>query len=188
VEAAISAAIKPGFLRLDLAKRTTQAMECAYGPEQPGNPDSKLACVCARSRLPPPSPEKVAGLLLTAKKFTNASDVSKVAQLYATFFDSITQAESLVFRGLKWGSMDVAELCSVLPRFTRLTLLDLSQNMVGTEGGKALAEILKVNGSLTSIDLSHNVMGSEGAKALAPAIAANGSLTSLDMRRNEILQ
>ena len=86
VEAAISAAIKPGFLRLDLAKRTEQAMACAYGPDEPGNPDYKLACVCARRRPPPPSPERVRRLLQTEKRFTSSSDVSKVADLYATFF------------------------------------------------------------------------------------------------------
>ena len=122
VEAAISAAIKPGFQRLDLAKRTTLTLEWAYGPEQPGNPDVKLACVCARSRLPPPSPERVEELLRTQKKFTNASDVSTVAKLYATFFASVVQVDALDFKGLAWGPDDAAQLCQVLPRFHVTTL------------------------------------------------------------------
>ena len=128
VEAAISAAIKPGFQRLDLALRTNQAMECAYGPEKPGNPDYKLACVCARKRLPPPSPEMVAALLQTEKKFTNSADIGQVAALYAAFFAKVTSVRSLDFRGLGWEDAEAIALAAVLPRFGALTSLDVSEN------------------------------------------------------------
>ena len=150
VEAAISATIKPGFQRLDLALRTEQAMGCAYGPEKPVNPDYMLACVCARKRLPPPTPEKVAHLLHTEKRFTNSADVGQVAALYAAFFAKVTSVRSLVFRGLGWEAPEGIELAAALPRFDALTSLDLSQNNLGPNGAKALAPAL-VSGALTNL-------------------------------------
>ena len=101
-------------------------MACAYGPDEPGSPDAMLACVCARRRPPPPSPETVRRLLQTEKRFTNSSDVSKVADLYATFFGKVTYVDELVFKGLEWGDADVVELCEVLPRFAAVRTLDLA--------------------------------------------------------------
>jgi hypothetical protein len=186
VEAAISAAIKPGFLRLDLAKRTKEAMACAYGPDQPGTPDWMLACVCARHRPPPPSPETVRRLLQTEKRFTNSSDVSKVADLYATFFGKVTNVDALVFQGLEWGDADVVELCEVLPRFAAVRMLDLSENKIGPEGASALGEALKVNAVLTSVDLRANSIGDDGAMAIAEVLKVNAVMTELELGGNEI--
>jgi hypothetical protein len=184
VEAAISAAIKPGFLRLDLAKRTEQAMACAYGPDEPGSPDSMLACVCARRRPPPPSPETVRRLLTDEKRFTNSSDVSKVADLYATFFGKVTYVDELVFKGLEWGDADVVVLCEVLPRFAALRTLDLTGNKIGPEGASALGEALKVNTVLTFLGLWLNNIGDEGAEAIAEALKVNATLTKLNLECN----
>jgi Ran GTPase-activating protein (RanGAP) involved in mRNA processing and transport len=187
VEAAISAAIKPGFLRLDLAKRTDRAMACAYGPGVPWDKaDNMLACVCARRRPPPPSPETVRRLLQTEKRFTNSSDVSKVADLYATFFGKVTNVGELKFEGLEWGDADVVELCEVLPRFAVLRTLDLSINKIGPEGASALGEALKVNAVLTTLRLDVNKIGAEGAIAIAEALKVNAVLTSLDLVGNNI--
>ncbi|KOO22263.1 hypothetical protein Ctob_003994 [Chrysochromulina tobinii] len=194
VEAAISAAIKPGFLRLDLAKRTERAMACAYGPGEPYEDDaSMLARVCARRRPPPPSPETVRRLLQTEKRFTNSSDVSKVADLYATFFGKVTNVGELKFEGLEWGDADVVELCEVLPRFAALRTLDLSRNKIGPEGASALGEALKVNAVVTTLDLgwnkigdSWNSIGDNGAKAIAEALKVNAVLTKLKLLGNNI--
>jgi Ran GTPase-activating protein (RanGAP) involved in mRNA processing and transport len=191
VEAAISAAIKPGFLRLDLAKRTEEAMACAYGPEEPRGlhpvtNNFKLACVCARRRPPPPSPETVRCLLQTEKRFTNSSDVSKVADLYAAFFGRVTNVDALVFKGLEWGDADVVKLCEVLPRFAAVRTLDLSSNKIGPEGASALGEALKVNAVLTFLHLAGNHIGDEGAKAIANALKVNAVLTTLFLNDNNI--
>jgi hypothetical protein len=185
VEAAISAAIKPGFLRLDLAKRTKLAMACAYGPDLPGDPDEMLACVCARRRPPPPSPETVRRLLQTEKRFTNSSDVSKVADLYATFFGKVTNVDALVFQGLEWDDADVVELCEVLPRFAAVRTLDLSENKIGPKGASALGEALKVNAVMTTLDLFNNNIGPEGAIAIAEALKVNAVLTTLNLGYNK---
>jgi hypothetical protein len=180
VEAAISAAIKPGFLRLDLAKRTERAMACAYGPGEPWDKaDDLLARVCARRRPPPPSPETVRRLLQTEKRFTNSSDVSKVADLYATFFGKVTNVRELKFEGLEWGDADVVELCEVLPRFAALRTLDLSGNKIGPHGASALGEVLKVNAVVTTLFLNCNNIKDEGAKAIAEALKVNAVLKNL---------
>jgi hypothetical protein len=187
VEAAISAAIKPGFLRLDLAKRTERAMACAYGPGEPWDKaDDLLARVCARRRPPPPSPETVRRLLQTEKRFTNSSDVSKVADLYATFFGKVTNVDALVFQGLEWGDADVVELCEVLPRFAAVRTLDLSRNKIGPEGTSALGEALKVNAVLTCLVLEHNNIGDEGAKAIAEALKVNAVLKNCNLLKNSL--
>ena len=188
VEAAISAAIKPGFLRLDLAKRTERAMACSYGSGiwwEDG--DDRLARVCARRRPPPPTPETVRHLLQTEKRFTNSSDVSKVADLYAAFFGKVTTVDALAFQQLEWGDADVVELCEVLPRFAALRTLKLSSNKIGPEGAKAIAEALKSGTAvLTRLDMDHNNIGVEGAKAIAEALKINAVLTRLDLDHNNI--
>ena len=196
VEAAMSAAIKPGFLRLDLAKRTERAMAYAYGPGKPwDSAENMLARVCARRRPPPPSPETVRHLLQTEKHFTNLSDVSKVADLYATFFGMVTNVGELRFQGLEWGDTDVVELCEVLPRFAALRTLDLSENKIGPEGASALGEALKVNTVVTTLILwgnkiggEGNKIGGEGAKAIAEALKVNAVLTSLDVGHNNFTE
>ena len=185
VEAAISAAIKPGFLRLDLAKRTERAMACTYGPGKLwDDADDMLARVCARRRRPPPSPETVRRLLQTEKRFTNSSDVSKVADLYATFFGKVTYVDELVFKGLEWGDADVVVLCEVLPRFAAVRTLDLTGNKIGPEGASALGEALKVNTVLTFLGLWLNNIGDEGAEAIAEALKVNATLTKLNLEGN----
>jgi Ran GTPase-activating protein (RanGAP) involved in mRNA processing and transport len=65
-----------------------------------------------------------------------------------------------------------------------LTSLDLYRNNFGPEGGKALAEALRVNTVLTTLDLSQNRIGPVGAKALAEALRVNAMLTNLSVAFN----
>ena len=120
VEAAISAAVKEGGCRLDLGKRTEEAMDFAYTHD--GNRlDTKLTAVCAGRRPPPLPPSEVARLLETEKTFTNSSDTGVVASLYRTFFEIIAGAtERLAFRELHWGDAEAAQLAVVLPEFGQL--------------------------------------------------------------------
>ena len=69
VEAAISAGLKVGTRRLDLAKRTDRAMEFAYGGSWP--PEYMLEGVCAAARPPPLLPDEVRRRLEHEKKFTS---------------------------------------------------------------------------------------------------------------------
>ena len=55
------------------------------------------------------------------------------------------------------------------------TKIDLENNKVDDEGGKAIGEALKVNTSLTKIYLPYNEIGDEGAKAIEEALQVNAS-------------
>jgi hypothetical protein len=198
VEAAISAAIKPGFLRLDLAKRTEQAMACAYGPnvkDRHGSGRKMLACVCARvcalRRPPPPPPETVRHLLQTEKRFTNSSDVSKVGDMYETFFNKVIKVDELKFQGLEWDDAKVENLCEVLPRFAALRTLDLSNNYkIGPEGAKAISRCLQSGMAvLTELLLSHNNIRAKGAMSIAGALSSGKAvLTSLYVGYNNLTE
>ena len=121
VEAAISAGLKVGIRRLDLAKRTDNAIGHAYGSDW--NPDYMLENVCAAARLPPLLPDEVRRRL-DEKKFTSKADMEVVDRLYRLFFDGAADsATQLDFSGLDWGEAEVQQLKEVLPRFTRLKVL-----------------------------------------------------------------
>ena len=143
VEAAISAGLKVGKRRLDLAKRTDQAMGHAYGGSK-WNPDYTLEGVCAVARPPPLLPDEVRRRLEYEKKFTAKADVGVVDGLYRDFFggaaDSATQLD---FSGLGWGEAEAKQLEVVLPHFTQLKTLNLSSNKLGAAGASAIASLLK---------------------------------------------
>ena len=52
-------------------------------------------------------------------------------------------------------------------------MLYMSNNNIGVEGAKAIAEALKVNKSITELYLWNNNIGDEGAKAIAEALKVN---------------
>ena len=142
VEAAISAGLKVGKRRLDLAKRTDRAMEWAYG----GGwiQEAMLEGVCAAARPPPLLPDEVRRRLQHEKQFTSKADVGVVDGLYRAFFDgAAASAVQLDFSGLSWGEKEAQQLKEVLPRFTRLKALDLSRNALGAARASAIASLLK---------------------------------------------
>ena len=55
----------------------------------------------------------------------------------------------------------------------------LSGNDLGAEGGKAIAEALKVNTSIAIINLYRSDLGAEGGKAIAAALKVNTSITNI---------
>ena len=150
VEAAISAGLKRGTRRLDLAKRTKRAMH-AYGSRW-WAPEAMLERVCAAARLPPLLPDEVRRRLEHEKTFTSKADVTVVNQLYRGFFEGATRfATRLDFGALAWGDEQAAQLADVLPSFTALTALDLSKNKLGSAVAAAIAKY--VSGS-SGIDLA----------------------------------
>ncbi len=67
-----------------------------------------------------------------------------------------------------------------------LTNLDLTEQEIGAEGAKDLAEALKVNKTLTNLDLYNNQIGAEVAKAFAGTLEVNKTLTNLNLGSNQI--
>lgn len=56
---------------------------------------------------------------------------------------------------------------------TKITLFDLSNNLIADEGAKVLAEMLKTNKTITTLNLSYNKIGAEGENALVQAMKDN---------------
>ena len=84
------------------------------------------------------------GVASHEKKFTSKADVDVVDGLYRAFFDGAADsATQLNFSGLDWGEAEARQLKEVLPRFTRLKALDLSNNKLGAAGASAIASLLK---------------------------------------------
>eukprot|EP00434_Breviolum_minutum_P029065 symbB.v1.2.025710.t2/scaffold2513.1/size77311/3 len=67
-----------------------------------------------------------------------------------------------------------------------LTHVDLSNNLIGTEGLKALVEALKINKAVTQINLSNNNLGPEVAKVLAEVLDANATVMRIELQTNFI--
>jgi hypothetical protein len=152
VESSISAGVKLGSRRLNLGLRTYKALGHAYGGSG-WVPDYRLDAVCAARRPVPLSPESVAELLHSgAKKFTNAADVEVVAELYRDFFGSVASTvPRLDFSGLQWTDEEAAGLGRLLPRYSALTSVDLSENCVGAAGAAAIASVLRSSTSVTQV-------------------------------------
>ena len=143
-ESVVSATIKVGGRRLDLAKRTELAMGLSYGRED-RYAFHRLDSVCASHRLPPPLPETIRHQLVHEKHFNYGSDASNVAEIYRRFFVGVTTTtRHLDFSELNWGVTEAIELITCLPRFVALTDLDIRGNdaIVGDAAQRLAAAVL----------------------------------------------
>ena len=123
-------------------------------------------------------------MLMTTKKFTSKADVTVVDRLYSEFFEGVTQfAEHLDFSSLQWGDDEAGKLAHVLPRFSRLTMLDLANNRVGAQGATALGQYLKTQTDaavLSNLSVAGNTsISGEAAQQLATAALSSKSLQVL---------
>ena len=179
VEAAMSAAIKVGLNRLDLSQRTGVAMATCYSTT--GVAMACLDRVCAKQRLPPPTPEQVDHNLQIVKVFTNRADIDAVSTLYQTYFNDVTRdLKHLDVSRLGWGWKEVESLCSdFIPCCASLMSINLSQNELCSETAKHIAKVICVSASLANINLRRNELGDEGTKHIAEGIAVSASLTYL---------
>ena len=174
IRCAISAAISTAGKRLDLGKRTEEAMRGGYG---------NLMRVCTAARLPPLPPEEVRRRLQHEKTFTQgAADVDAVDKLYRTFFEFVAgHAKDLHFVDLGWGEAEARQLAAVLPRFAALTSLDVSDNEeLGEQGVTAICDALQSNKEtkLVSLNVSETGIGPAGAKAV---VAMAAVVTAVEM-------
>ena len=69
-----------------------------------------------------------------------------------------------------------------------LTEIDLTNNEIGDEGVKLLADILRRNPNITTLNLSLNNIGDEGLSTLAEVLATNSPLQNLNLSFNEITE
>ena len=69
---------------------------------------------------------------------------------------------------------------------SKLSCLNLTSTMLGSQGATALARVLKHNHSLKTLILANNNLGSKGIKTIAPALEQNPHLEVLDVSCNKI--
>jgi hypothetical protein len=88
------------------------------------------------------------------------------------------------------GQVDVCAIVVIFPHLEVvsrvLTSVDLGVNSIGTEGGIALADALKVNVALTNLNLRNNKLDVEAGKALAEALPVNTVLANLSVAYSDI--
>ena len=103
---------------------------------------------------------------------------------YANFVTKLDLASRHIIDDTKAG---IKELFKGL-KSTNITKLDLTDNGIGDAGTKALADVIKQEGSkITDLYLNNNGIGDAGTKALADAIKQEGSkITVLHINNNEI--
>lgn len=70
--------------------------------------------------------------------------------------------------------------------FLSLAEVDLSDNKLGDEGAKAIADMLKENGSLVLLKLSGNNFTDRSAEHISPALITNTKLQHLDLSHNAL--
>lgn len=56
--------------------------------------------------------------------------------------------------------------------------INLTNNKIGDDGAKAIAEMLKINKTLALVNLSYNGIGFEGAKAIVESLLNNKVITN----------
>ncbi|XP_074662310.1 dynein regulatory complex subunit 5-like [Tubulanus polymorphus] len=67
-----------------------------------------------------------------------------------------------------------------------LVELDLSHNMIGDRGARAIGKFLNNRSKLVKLDISDNQIRAQGAQAIAHALMKNTTLTSLNVRLNRL--
>ncbi|RIB06810.1 hypothetical protein C2G38_2216148 [Gigaspora rosea] len=86
----------------------------------------------------------------------------------------------------KWLSKERIETSRELENTVKYSLIEISNQIFGIEGGKLLAKFLCKNTTLTSLNLCNNNLGSEEGKTLADVLCKNTILTSLNLVWNNL--
>ena len=109
----------------------------------------------------------------------------KVAKALAKLIQTNSTLTSLAFSG-SWidntTAKCFAEAIQTNPK-TKITIIDLSCNLIDDQGAEALAEMLKTNTTITTLHLDWNEISAEGHKAIHQAIKGNHSskITKLEL-------
>ena len=146
LERTLSSACNSGT-RLDLSRRTADALRKAYGGED-WSSDERLDTVCAATRLPPCTPEAFASEIDSLADVPE-QDRSLVLELQRAAFGSVsTKLERLEFGAQGWRLAEMRTLCDAAPRLSSLRSLNLSANpqSLVKPGAAVLSEALKGEG------------------------------------------
>ena len=82
--------------------------------------------------------------------------------------------------------VNIGRMVLAIKGMQSLKLLNLSKNMIGTDGCRQLALALASNKTITELVLQHNLISPVGAARIAQALQEGSALTVLDLQGNRI--
>jgi hypothetical protein len=104
-----------------------------------------------------------------------------------TMRTAVEKADAVVQAGVQFpDGRGLLEMFMGLNAWCKVTVLRLKDCSLGEGGGRALADILRVNTTLAKLELGWNRLGKGGGRALAETLCRrlNTTLTSLDLSGN----
>mmetsp|Transcript_14565 Transcript_14565/g.41740 ORF Transcript_14565/g.41740 Transcript_14565/m.41740 type:complete len:802 (-) Transcript_14565:92-2497(-) len=143
---------------------------------------------CAAKRPAPADPESFYQTLLT-KRFSHASDRALVEEKYQEAFQAVLiEATRLYYSTLGWNDGEIVKLSVSLPRCSRLTALELSDNRITPDGFGSLCHCLPQLPALSRLALDKNLLRNRGAELLSHVLPRCFTLEWMDLRQNQIIK
>ncbi|CAI2364873.1 unnamed protein product [Moneuplotes crassus] len=93
---------------------------------------------------------------------------------------------NLALEGNRFGDKNIHDLCEAVLSRPILKVLNLSQNMITSKGGKSLAELIRYSDSIEELYLRWNFIRPRGGVEIIEALKENKSLITLEMSFNPL--
>jgi Leucine Rich repeat len=84
------------------------------------------------------------------------------------------------------GKDGVTQLCTILPEFTNLKILQLSENELGPEGMKMIGPAMQKISTIRKLSITKNALKGQGGKFLASALKEMKEIQALDLSGNKL--
>lgn len=94
--------------------------------------------------------------------------------------------EKVDLAGWFLGPITACEIASRLFSSSNIVRLFFANNLLGNEGGKAIAEGLEQNSSVKELDLSGNLLGQSATSSIGEMLTKNKTLKKLNLSRNDL--
>lgn len=123
----------------------------------------------------------------------NAEKVSRIMNIQegrANPFEYFKQHrfdEKVDLAGWFLGPITACEIASRLFSSSNIVCLFLANNLIGNEGGKAVAKGLEQNFSVKELDLSGNLLGQSATSSIGEMLHKNKTLEKLSLSRNDLM-
>lgn len=120
------------------------------------------------------------------KVLPTAMDVRNGKSNPFEFFKQHRFEEEVDLNGWFLGPITAFEISSELFSSSSIVRLFLANNLLGNEGGKAIAKGLEGNFSVRELDLSENMLGQNAISSIAEMLTKNQTLEKLNLSRNNL--
>lgn len=126
---------------------------------------------------------------IVRKNVEKVSRVMNIQEGRANPFEYFRQHrfdEKVDLAGWFLGPITACEIGSRLFSSSNIVHLFLANNLLGNEGGKAIAEGLEQNSSVKELDLSGNLLGQSATSSIGEMLQKNKTLEKLNLSRNDL--